>query len=123
MKDCFTLLCTVGYTHKIRVFVNINEDIVLLRLINKKRQSVAEFFITCPKKLEIFINRFADHLINHNLSKLDEIQENLQMLCHKRCGLICNYEERTKNRDESDKRYGLIGILEFFILCGLRKTS
>ena len=117
MKDRMNWFCTVGYKHKIRVFINSREDKVKLKLRLHNRRTVGECDVTCPYDLKFFLYEFSDHMENKQVAKLNEIKIKLESTCHDCSNRKC-IEERDMKNDENDNDYEESEI-ESFISFGL----
>jgi hypothetical protein len=119
MKDRMVWFCTVGYKHKIRVFINSREDKFLLKLRYRDRKTIDEMVIKCPKELDIFVSEFQEHLKTEELIKLNEIKDKLDKYCHDECKNECLYKTSVKFNDDEDNDYDMESQLSFFISYGL----
>jgi hypothetical protein len=92
--------CTVGYKHKIRVFIDGKEDKVLLKLRLRDRKTTAEMFITCPGELDTFIYYFNDHMEENHLTKIHSVKDKLDKYCHDHCNQECIYKKDIEYNEE-----------------------
>jgi hypothetical protein len=118
MNNRMKWFCTVGYKHKIRIFINSKEDNVLLKLRLRNRKTTDEMFIQCSGELGIFIDYFKDHLEEKQLTKMLSVRDKLDKYCQDYCNGECIYKaDNEYNEEDIDDDYE--NQLDNFIAYGL----